>query len=553
MFMKKYREDLEYFLKDRIYIIALICVVIIGYGYSITNFTVSTDDIYGERYVGSGNNMLAAGRFGMVFWSKIFGYGSEWIYNSFAIDIIAVILFMWAVVNYCILFRRIAKEKMNRTAYLVFSCILVSYSLINEIWEYTTANLSVCAGYFCVSMVLLIIWEQLHSKLQIWRMLAAVFLLMLVSASYESLVVVYVFLVFALLALESLCTEETVNLRDGIRQGSIYAGALLSGIFLRFIVHRLLLLIFHLQKTGNGATNIIWGSVKFGENLKHLAQDIVHQYIGKGILYLPIAEFAICILIFFILSCLLFVKKRNWLGTVCAVGMLFSPLLLSILQGTCTPYRACQVFGVFVAFTLMLLVYLLQKENGNIRKRIYPIVVGFCSLLCIRQAVDLNYFLTLNHLRSEEEATVIRNISLELEENFDLGKPIVFTGRYELSEEILRAVSVPQDSFRWRLFSKFNSCLFGKSYEQIYENYYWFWRKIPTTNVNSVLSWAGDGNSQLEIAMPKLFQYYGFHYNVADYGEKMQKATQYIEENNIPGYPKSGYIVDMGEYIIVNF
>ena len=40
------------------------------YGFSIFNRTVGIDDLAADLYVGSGNVMIAAGRWGMILWNK---------------------------------------------------------------------------------------------------------------------------------------------------------------------------------------------------------------------------------------------------------------------------------------------------------------------------------------------------------------------------------------------------------------------------------------------------------------------------------------------------
>ena len=41
------------------------------YGFSIFNRTVGIDDLAADLYVGSGNVMIAAGRWGMILWNKL--------------------------------------------------------------------------------------------------------------------------------------------------------------------------------------------------------------------------------------------------------------------------------------------------------------------------------------------------------------------------------------------------------------------------------------------------------------------------------------------------
>lgn len=49
----------------------LILFSIAGYGFSICNRTVSVDDLAGDVYLGSQKAMLAATRWGQVFWMKV--------------------------------------------------------------------------------------------------------------------------------------------------------------------------------------------------------------------------------------------------------------------------------------------------------------------------------------------------------------------------------------------------------------------------------------------------------------------------------------------------
>lgn len=87
--------------------------------------------------------MLAAGRFGMKLLAAALGYGySTPVYQSSA-NFLAASFLVLAALQFCMLFRRIWKDKISMFGYGVFSCLLISYPLINEIWEYTGANVCV--------------------------------------------------------------------------------------------------------------------------------------------------------------------------------------------------------------------------------------------------------------------------------------------------------------------------------------------------------------------------------------------------------------------------
>ena len=82
-------------------------------------------------------------------------------------------------------------------------------------------------------------------------------------------------------------------------------------------------------------------------------------------------------------------------------------------------------------------------------------------------------------------------------------------------------------------------------YNEVYEYY---GRKIPSTNIQSVLEWAG----RAEGGYQGVFRYCGFHCVDPD-PAMIQEADEYVEKNEMPGYPREGYIQEMENYIIVHF
>jgi hypothetical protein len=221
--------------------------------------------------------------------------------------------------------------------------------------------------------------------------------------------------------------------------------------------------------------------------------------------------------------------------------MLLSLVALSILQNASSPYRICQVFGAFTAFTAMILIHILPKN------RFRQVAVILCGCLCVYQASFITFFLEMNYRRSQDEAFIVRQVAVDLQRNYDREKPIIFVGSHPLSNDLEQEVSIPEDSLRWR----------------IYENAYWGihaligWtdeieppsRRIPQTNVRSVISWSVNAFDQE--AMVKLFSYYGYDYIPADFAAVYEQANTYAEQTDMPSYPSVGYIQDVGDYIIV--
>jgi hypothetical protein len=241
--IKEYLEDVRKLLKSKIFVFSLFAIAVISFGYAAFNSSLSIDDTESDRYTGSGNAMLSAGRFTMLFWSVVQG---RW-ENAFIMDLVSIFMFAFACINLCILFRRVSNGKISLGALTVFSCLFISYPLMNEIWEYTGTNIVICGAFLLTSFSLLLIHSFLHGKKgkgAYLSLIAAAVMLMFLCAGYESVVSVYIFFVFAVIALQIIYGEEKEKkFLEITKQGSLYAGLLVIGLLLRVIVHKILLAV----------------------------------------------------------------------------------------------------------------------------------------------------------------------------------------------------------------------------------------------------------------------------------------------------------------------
>lgn len=537
--MKNYFEEIKYFFENKLYIISTAIMAVLSYGYAAVNTSIGTDDIRGELEIGAGKQVIASGRFSQAIWPYLFGYKTEWIENSFVIDVLAVIILLWASVNCCILFRKIAKELIPDAAYVVFSCLMITYPLIHEIWEYTHINLCVCIGIFLDTVALLIMYKWIKSRAHINDLLVVSFLLMIVCSGYESTVCVYIFLVFAILLLSTLF-QHLYSVKQLLKEGCIYAGVLIFAIFLRLIVHYFIILhLFHVPYDGNGATGIVWGE-DFISTLWSLIVGWIDSYLLKGIIYFPLTEILVSIVIHFGLIIYLWRKNQKINILISGLGMLFSLVALSLLQGIVTFYRSCQVFAFFIAFTGMLFFNVIYQK----RKQASYTLAGILLFICLIQAFYLNRWLTLNHFRSNEEITVIKTIGNDLMREYDLDKPVVILGEYNLSDYIIEAKSINKNDVRWKIYCHVYSWMHKKDYSIVYNEKS---RILSQTDVNSVITWAT--SDQIDIF--NLFRMQGIDYVFPSDEILRLKAEEYIQTHFMPEYPQDGYIADAGEFIVI--
>lgn len=539
-------KRLDYFLRSPGYILAVLLTAMLCYGYSVINITLSIDGLEGSRYIGEGQIMLAAGRFGMKLLAALLGYGYATPVYQPAANLIAVLLLVLASIQFCMLFRRIWGDRISLFGYGAFSCLLVSYPLINEIWEYTGANVSVCAGYFLSAAGASLLYDLLHTpglsaRGKTRRFFLATLGLLVVVSAYESLAFVYVFTVFALLSMQQLAGER-LSVKQTFHRGLVYAAALAVAVALRLIIHRSLLVMLNLSPQTGGATKVYWTNGSFWDVFTDLVKDCILYYGMRACFYLPILELVLAIVLFLCLLVAAVLRLRRPALALTGFGMLLSLVLLSVVQGIYSPYRTCQVFAVMVAVTGMAVYEVVRHwDRGRLLTRLCGCLL---ALLCLHQSTYLSHLLVLDHQRSEEEAVVIRTIGTDLQRDFSTDKPVIMVGEYSLSQGIVDQVTAKAEDnpfYEW-----FQTQTRWENDSTI---------KYVDTNVNSVINWATTAfaeHNSIGSSMQKLFQYYGFDLLFEVDPLIRQEALDYAAKTYIPAFPKDGYIVERPEYILVN-
>lgn len=543
--MKRYANDLKQLLGCRSLVIAVLIMIIVGYGFSLVHTTISIDDMEQDRYFETEKIMIANGRFGGAIWDAL-ATRQMTLQQS---DLFAVFLLAWAALSYCVLFRRIAGEHISIFACGIFSCIFLCYPLINEIWEYTAAALAVSGGFLLASFALLLVHSYLHaSDKKAHLLITAVLLMMWVFACYESLVSVYVFFVFAVLGMQMIWgSEREKRLSTAIRQGLVYAAVVFAGIALRLVIHKLIIEYTSLHTDMSGETEIYWLSQGIPTTLRNLTKDFQERILLHGIIYFPLTELLVGIALFIGLGIPL-CRKYGCILLLPGFGMLLSLFLLPLVQGFMVNYRTFQVFEPFVAFVGMMLAICVESHPFQRAKWLPRAAQILLCWLCLYQSIYLNYFLTLNHLRFEEEIHVVHTVGTQLQAEYDLEKPVIFVGEYQLSESIRERSSVQKYSLPWKIYAKAHG-LYRRSQGFLRYDPEILERKLPQSNVNTVLAWSVYGFEQ--DAMQKLFAYLGFEYKQANYQQYLHKGIAYVQEHQIPAYPKKGYISDCGDFIVV--
>lgn len=533
--MSKLRTVLQSFWTEcgrrKSYWIPLLLLTILSYGYSIAHQTISIDDLRRDYYLGSEATKLS-GRWGMILWTRLMGATR---YAAF-IDkyLAAVFIFSAAIVFAALLYRFL---KGHVLCYTVFSSAFVTYPLINEIWEYTGTDFFVCGNMLLCGLSLL--WLSVHDGDIVLRplpllrrFLLPALALTLVSSSYESGVFFYITAALILLFVRYCLAEEVKSgPLSWVKDGAVLAVPIVSAVILRFVIGFVILRLYRLSYYGGGDAGLRWGeTTAFG-----LFKLVVTNYLVKGLIYFPIGIFACCLGLFFLFAVVGAVRKRRVLPLILSLLVTASLFGLTALQGAIQPYRTGQVFGLFCAFVLF--IYVRAASRLPVRFSFVSSIAFVCAMfLCLHMATYLNWILSLNHQRSQNEEAIAFMIGYRLMSEYP-DKPVVFTGWGNPGQYVELQVRTDPNSRRGRLYTRLYRALWLTDPVNL---------RSAETNVNSVITWAKGTDDMLY----QFFSYHGFHaLNLVPWSEQgiYQEATQIAKDAGLGPYD----ILECDSYIIV--
>ena len=503
----------------RSYWMPLLLLAILGFGYSTFNQTLSIDDLARGYYLMDDMAMIASTRWGMTLWMLLF---SSVEFSPFIDKLLGVAFWMAGATLGAALLYAVNGRKKCLWPYAAFSCLVLTYPLVNEIWEYSGANMVVPGNLVLTCLALHLLVSQPRRTLG--ATVVAGVLMTFVTASYESGTFVYITMVFMLLYLKYSSAAAPAGRWQWLREGASYVPALAISVVLRFAVGYGLIALLGLQHMRVGATTINWLTEGVTKSLRYLRYNLRDYGILRAA-YLPIAVFDAAAAFFtahFVVRC---VRKRSLRPLLIGLLLLASLFSLAFIQGCTMPYRTAQTIQIFVGFAGYLLVDALPHGDPRPRaRRFAALVTALCLFLSFRQAICLHRILALNHQRSENEISIIHDIGDRLYGGYDLSKPVVFTGNVRLGSWIEDQVSAQ---------------VRGKT------------QRLVSTNVNSMLNW-GKRAFYGQREMKHYFALCGYDIQVIETFDGAHSYDGYLAAATSAGMAPME-IRDMGDYIMVYF
>lgn len=561
--MKKYVQYFREFYINKWYGCILALTALCSYGFMVTHSTVGIDDTPYEYYFDEG---LAAivGRWVMFLLNKVVRVAD---FAPFITDFAGVLILVAAVTVWAVLFRSVLEENGGATyrvpwyGYLFFAAVFLSCPLISEVYTYYLHN-GIAIGYLSCGISLCCFREGVDRLagqngkhwLPGWAatkaFLGAVTGMWIAIGCYESFMVVW---------LQGLCLLLLTERFAGVRRKvfpCLCVGAVIAalGIVLRSAMIRLVTIVFQLEYLQDDAVQRSIGEMAAWilepGAMSELAMVLKRMFVMYGVFayaYLPVRIFLLAAVVIALWGIWHAVKGKDIWSLLLALGGLAVPLLLVVIEGKATYYRSAQFLPLICGYGALLTVYgvsNLRWCRGTALMR--GITVFLMCVILWNQCADMNKWFYVDYRKYEAAKDLAGEIYAELKSDYNIYKPVVFTGSYELPQGLVEDAYVPYNSETYYKMIRITDLVDEHLLEKFYRPY-GVW--VAQTPVLSVIDWARYAFGTDE-EMVRFFAMHGYEIVPLRDTSLYPIAEEYAL--NMPKFPEKGSIVDMGDYIIVN-
>lgn len=541
--MREWTAEARKIYLNKIYLLMLCLTAACGYGFKIAHPAMGIDDTPYVYYFEEG---LAAivGRWVLFLLNKVIHISD---FAPFLTDFAAVLVLMAAVTVWSVLFYSILKEKVPAWGYRFFACIFLSCPLISEVFTYYLHN-GIAIGYLCSGLSLclfreglLLLEEKGRRKQALLSLLGALCLMVTAMGCYESFMVVWLSGALLMFLAERLAGVR----RNALK--SLFAAAVMAvcGMLLRSMVISIVIAVFRLDDLRDEAVLRSMGemlgwmfepgaSAEFAMVLKR----IFVMYGVFAYAYYPIRIFVFAsavIGLFCLWRCIR--QKDIWIALLTA-GSFVAAFLLIVIEGKATLYRSAQFLPLFCGYGILLLACALRRSRV-----LFPLLG---AVILWNQCADLNQWFYVDYKKYEYAKELTGRIYYELEQNFDTGKPVIFTGEWENPKSLVADAYVDYGTEKFFQIKRITDLVDEHLLEKFYRDYGVWVAQTPSL---SVVNW-GRYAFGTDEELVRFMAHHGHEILPLLEEDWYAEAEEYSRD--LPRFPETGSVVDRGNYIIVH-
>lgn len=420
--VNNYKEIFISFIKNKKYIVSIIFVAILSYGFTITNYSIGVDDLCFDRYV-EGTYILSAKRWGTWLLYNVLNITT---FSPFWLDFIVATLMCITAIVVCTIIKKIVKDKINIWGYIIFSAIFISNPLISQFFMYQSTNLTVVISNLIAICAATILFENAINIKNKKSLLLPSVLLILAISMYEACIQTFLVMLFILLLIKTITDKMKFKEMASII-GIAFVSAII-GTLGYFVIGKIIILILDRLNMfpGDFANHSIsWIDEGFlqadiYEKFNMIYANMINPLLEGVINYLPVRIFAIATIIAVLICIFKAIKQKQYVSILLMLGIILSNFILIVLQIT-VMYRIQFSWLLTIGFLGMYI--FMQTRKNTILKYITSIIL---LLLIIIQTNNINNEFYEEHKRFEKEKYIANEIGMDVIEceNYEQKKVI---------------------------------------------------------------------------------------------------------------------------------
>ncbi len=542
-------QEIKQFWNQKCFAVSISLITVLSYITLLINPTVGIDDTAFKLYFVDGVAPVM-GRWCLYFINKIIPLD----YNPYFVEAMGLLILCISATLWCIVFKRLFQDAISTWGYTVFAGVLISSPMISEVVVWYLQN-GLFLGYGVTALAILFVMEAMkegeNTKRgnRVKKLFLTAVMLTVAIGFYESFMIVFLMAAVMVFLVIRVLKQNPYDRNPLGWMGGILGVTVIS-MLIRTVLVKLITVVFHLESQKNilrsrGLYEVLgwFDGTRGWDDFVYVMKDYLVKYCFNGIVYLPVLVLVLAEIVLVVWGIWQAVKRKDiWIG-VAVLGILLLPWVLPVLEGVATYYRSAQFVPLLTAFAVLPVAKEIEKSKG----RALRLVGAFLAfVLLYQQAYEMNKWLYVDALKYEDAKRTMDAVGLEIMEQCNPNKPVCVIGNYKTPQSLLADVYCPSWSKKYMLVRLFVNAVD----EEIFDKY-----NTPAgygaaeTPQLSVIQWGATAFLQFDRELITFWKMHGFSFT--EDGQHVAEAKELMKDG--PVWPAEGSIVELEDYIIVNF
>lgn len=500
---EEYKKNIKELLNNKAYVISIILVALLAYGFTLVNYAIGVDDLCFDRYV-TGTYLLSASRWGTTLLYQILGIVK---FTPFWLELIVTILTVMMGIVFTSFFKKECSDKLTNIHYILATTILISFPLLHQAFIYQSTNLSVIICNTALIIIPIIIYENCFKDNKLIIHALCVLSLPFFISMYESCCQTYVCMVAIIVFIKLFTDENNKELIIKVIKFCLISIMIIGlGILLNSGINKVIIK----QLENNGTKQLDWSSKiirwKDGNIVRERIENRIVEKLKTDYKEMPfVRNFIFMGITAFIITSIYAVFKKKYLLIPIFICITIFNFTINMLQIEIL-YRVNTSWSITMAFFgIAILLCANHKVISNC------VAVVLCALV-FYQTRDMNQYFYNDYIRYQREAHYLYEIANEIiEECGDTTKPIVYL-------------------FDW--------------HEGLHQN------RINSDNGWNIVDWGEYAFGEPGMEITKFMNALGYNFTVATKEQQAQIEKEYFEKNTI-NLIKGKSVYETEEFVVV--